>query len=239
MNIIWVPRSTWGSSQSTEDFIRDRRGDPAEGKTEIHIHHTAAVDSDDATPNRWDYDEAVAYMQRLEWVRKSDLGPLPYSENYAVNEELDRVWVFEGRGWVKRGAHTGGHNIPGVGLGAFGNFNKDDPGAAAAILEAMQERVLSKRTGPLPNLGNTKSPNGWNVWGHRDSKATACPGDQLYSLLADFNLEAKIVEDDPLQTRVEALEARTAALESAQSNAAAMDRADAAHDRLDAAKAAL
>ncbi len=185
--IIWVPRTTWGSSASTESFIVNRVSDDPEKKTEIHIHHTASVDDDD-TPNRWDYDEAVAYMRRLQWVRP-DLGPLPYSENLAVSEDLETVWVFEGRGILTRGAHTGGHNIPGVGWAVFGNFSRADPVAAAAAVKAIESRVVHYRQSTTPSLGDTKSPNGWDAWGHRDSKATTCPGDSLYPLLADFTLE--------------------------------------------------
>ncbi len=189
---LWISRSKWGSTSSTEKYIQDQIADPASGKTEIHVHHTAAIDDDDSTPNRWDYEEAVAYMRRLEWIRP-DLGPLPYSENYAVSEDLSVVWVFQGRGWLKRGAHTGGHNISGVGLSALGNFNKSDVSAAKAIISVMEQRVDNMRIG-LSNLGNKKNPAGWNAFGHRDTKATSCPGSSLYPLLADFSLEGNVDE---------------------------------------------
>src|SRR5690606_25782331 len=154
--IIFVPRKEWGASEATETFIRNRVRNRPENITSIHVHHTAAIDVNDSTPNRWDYDEAVAYMRRLQHSRP-DLGPLPYSENYAVNEDLSIVWVFEGRGWDVRGAHTANHNATGVGLGAFGNFDKEDIPAAEAILHAMEIRVAQKRQEGYLNLGSKKS----------------------------------------------------------------------------------
>jgi len=193
-SVIFVPRKEWGASSATELFISNRVRDSRLDKREIHVHHTAAIDVNDNTPNRWDYDEAVAYMRRLQHSRP-DLGPLPYSENYAVNEDLSIVWVFEGRGWDVRGAHTANHNASGVGLGAFGNFDKEDIPAAEAILHAMEIRVAQKRQEGYLNLGSKKSPKGWNAWGHRDSSNKTCPGHSLYPLLSSFRLLDSIEED--------------------------------------------
>ena len=192
MNLIWVPRKVWGASGSTESFIANRRSDPPEAKTEIQVHHTAAVDTNDSTPNRWSYAEAVTYMRRLQWSRP-DLGPLPYSENLAVAEDLNTVWVFEGRGILKRGAHTGGHNVAGVGFGVFGNFDQPDVPAARLAVEAIESRVGHYRRTITPYLGDVKNPNGWNAWGHRDSSTKTCPGHSLYPLLADFKLEEPMI----------------------------------------------
>lgn len=195
MRIVWVPRSRWGSLASTEVFIERRVSDPAAAKTEIQVHHTAAVDDDDSTPNRWDYSEAAAYMRRLQWSRP-DLGPLPYSECIAVAEGLEVVWLFEGRGILTRGAHTAHHNVPGVGWGVFGNFDRADAPAAGAALEALEWRARHLRATVVPNLGADPNPRGWVAWGHRDSSPKSCPGDSLYPLLADFTLE----EEPQMQT---------------------------------------
>lgn len=197
--VIFVPRSEWGASATTEQFIRNRVKDSALIKDEIHIHHTAGIDVDDNTPNRWDYDEAVAYMKRLQWSRP-DLGPLPYSENYAVSEDLSTVWVFEGRGWDVRGAHTANHNVRGVGLGVFGNFDKYDIAAAKTLLYAIELRVAEKRKNGYPNLGKAKNPKGWNAWGHRDTSSKTCPGHSLYPLLGSFKLDREEEDDMAILT---------------------------------------
>lgn len=194
MKLIFIPRSEWGSSKATEDFIRNRYSTTAAEKTSIQVHHTAAIDIDDITPNRWNYDEARAYMRRLQTSRP-DLGPLPYSENYAVSEDLQTVWVFEGRGLLKVGAHTAGYNRSGVGLGAFGNWDRGDVPAAQAIMYAMQERARYMRDElGMVNLGSNKNKHGWIAWGHRDTSPKSCPGNAFYLLLANFSLEGG--EDD-------------------------------------------
>lgn len=195
METVWVPRSEWGSLRSTEDYLEDRAKDPAHKKTEIQVHHTARIDGNDNTPNRWDYDEAVAYMRALQWVRP-DLQPLPYSENVAVSEDLNTVWVFEGCGILTRGMHTGGHNVAGVGWGIFGNFDKFDIPAARAAVAAVETRARLYRSTITPNLGDTPNPKGWPAWGHRDSSTKSCPGNYLYPLLAAFTLEEDMTPDE-------------------------------------------
>lgn len=185
MSVVWVPRSQWGASVTTEAFIANRYSATPAEKTVIVVHHTTTVDGDDSTPNRWDYDEAEAYMRSLQWARP-DLGPLPYSENLAVSEDLQTVWLFEGRGILKVGAHTAGHNRDGVGWGVFGNFDQADTDAARAAVDAIEWRVA--QLDRLPNLGSVKNPSGWNAWGHRDTSPKTCPGHSLYPLLATFQL---------------------------------------------------
>src|SRR5690606_14699747 len=178
-------------------FIRNRYSASPREKTSIQVHHTAGTSSD-ATPNRWNLAEAAAYMRRLEWVRP-DLGPLPSSVNLAVSEDLETVWVFQARGILKVGAHTGGHNRDGVGFGVLGNFDKPDTQAAQVLVDAIERICHDLRYGGvwsdrlteggahLPNLGNLKNPKGWLAWGHRDSSAKSCPGHSLYPLLEHFN----------------------------------------------------
>lgn len=185
--MTFVPRAVWGSSNATELYIAKRVTDPAASKTSIQIHHTAGAD-DDATPSRWGYDDAVRYMRRLQTLRP-ELGPLPYSENPAVSEDLKTVWLFEGRGILKRGAHTAGHNVDGVGFGVLGNFDRGDSEAAETVSKAIEARCRLLREDDLPNLGMLRSPTGSQAWGHRDSKATTCPGSYLYRTLQYFDME--------------------------------------------------
>ena len=196
--IIFVSRKEWGASSATETFIRNRYSASPREKTSIQVHHTAAIDTNDATPNRWDYEEAAAYMRRLQSSRP-DLGPLPYSVNLAVNEDLSQVFVFQARGILKVGAHTANYNRSGVGFGVFGNFDKPDTQAAQVLVDAIEHICHDFRYGGvwadrlveggalLPNLGNLKNPKGWLAWGHRDSSAKTCPGHSLYPLLEHFN----------------------------------------------------
>lgn len=196
--LVFISRAGWGVSSATETFIRNRYSAAPREKTTIQVHHTAAIDTDDATPNRWDADEAAAYVRRLQHSRP-DLGPLPYSVNLAVNEDLSKVFVFQARGILKVGAHTGGHNRDGVGFGILGNFDKPDTAAADVLVQAIEAICHDFRYGGawadrlieggslLPYLGNVKNPRGWLAWGHRDSSTKTCPGHSLYPLLEHFD----------------------------------------------------
>lgn len=204
---LWVPRSTWGASAGTEAWLDRRAVTTRELKTEVHVHHTAAVDRLDDTPNLWELKDAMAYMRRLEIVRP-DLGPLPYSENVALSEDLKTVWFLEGRGLTKVGAHTGGHNLPGIGWSFLGDFRKTDGLAELKWgLRALALRLHDLRHNKgFVRLGDTKSPNEWDVWGHRDTKSTSCPGKHLYTRLADVQFVDDWQEDDMLtktQARLE------------------------------------
>ncbi len=183
VQVWWLSRREWGAARSTERYIAGRRTYDRLGRVSVHIHHTTGVDSD-ASPNRWTLDRAVGYQRRLEWVRP-DLGPLPYSENPYIDEDGRRVWLLEGRGLDIAGAHTRGHNTTGIGIGFGGNFSRSTPDRVLhTAVTAIRLRCGGLRTGSYPNLGDRLSPSGWEVWGHRDSKATACPGDHLYPRLA-------------------------------------------------------
>ena len=202
MKLEYVSRAQWGSLSTTETFIKNRFSASAFEKTTIQVHHTASIDKLDTTPNRWSKAKAIIYMQSLQWVRP-ELGPLPYSINFAASEDLEIVWVFEGRGVLPVGAHTAGHNRDGVGMGVFGNFDIKDSGAAAALVAAIEIVSQDLWTGLspidwldywLPSLGSVPNPLGWTAWGHRDSSPKSCPGNHLYPLLEHFTLE----EDMPL-----------------------------------------
>ncbi len=190
LTVLWVDWDEIGIAQSYRDIIAARVSDPISGKTTVQVHHTAGIDDDDSTPNMWDLDEACAYMRKLQWSRP-ELGPLPYSENIAVSEDLNTVWILQGRGLSKRGAHTAGHNVDGVGWGYLANFDKTTPPRCLSVaLRALELRVSDLRNGKgFVNLGSEPSPNGWPVWGHRDTAAKSCPGNNFYPLLENFRLE--------------------------------------------------
>lgn len=203
MALVYISRAVWGATQATELFIRNRFSADSAEKTTIQVHHTAHPD-DDPTRNRWTYDDAARYMRALQTARP-ELGPLPYSMNVAVSEDTQTVWLFEGRGILKVGAHTAGHNRDGVGYGVFGNFDLRDDSAAHAAIRAVEQDVALRRSQGLLNLGQEKNPRGWNAWGHRDSSPKSCPGNHLYPMLTNFRLLTQ--GDDMLTARLMVVEA--------------------------------
>lgn len=120
--------------------------------------------------------KGVRSIQRMHMHDRgfSDIG---YSFIY---DPKHREW-YEGRGAGVRGAHTEGHNSRSHGLAVIGNFETDKP----------DERTLSD----IARMVSHGHEQGW--WakpaltgGHRDTKATACPGKHLYKGIDRINYMA-------------------------------------------------
>jgi len=178
-SIKFLSRSQWGANTNLPQLGFHV---PPAVRTELHIHHTVALDGNDATPNRWSEAEAVQYMRTLQTARP-DLGrDIPYTYVFFVLENLD-ILICEGRGLLRSGAHTAGHNTAGFGWAVAGNFDLMDDGAANAFLFAVGNEAKYLRTAGFPNLCSRKNPQGWDLWGHRDTAAKSCPGNTLYPKL--------------------------------------------------------
>ena len=101
--------------------------------------------------------------------------------------------VFEGRSAGVRGAHTAGHNGVSHGVAVMGNFE--------------YHPVTDGLIGRLAELLNHGYAEGW--WpaqftgGHRDTKATACPGDNLYAVIPDINARARASKGGPIVATIE------------------------------------
>lgn len=184
--IKFLTREQWGART---DIPRLGFYVPPTSRTELHIHNTAAIDGNDSTPNRWTEAEAIRYMKILQTVRP-DLGfDVSYTWVFFVMENLD-VLICEGRGLLRSGAHTAGHNTAGFGWGVGGNFDLSDGDAGDAFLKVVQNEAKYLRANGFPNLCNVKNPKGWDMWGHRDTAPKSCPGNTLYPKLATV----KVVE---------------------------------------------
>lgn len=194
----WVAAQTIPGPQQTEFLTREQWGArtdlprlgyhvPASRRTELHVHHTASVDANDTTPNRWSRTEAIGYMRRLQTARP-DLGlDIPYNRVFFVLEDLT-VLICEGRGEWRTGAHTAGHNTAGFGWSVGGNFDQTDTEARIAFLSAVENEARFQKANGFPNLCTVKSPKGWDVWGHRDTAPKSCPGNTLYPSLAAIKI---------------------------------------------------
>jgi hypothetical protein len=175
MEIVFVPRAQAGYNPSPPRLGYDV--DPA-ARTELIHHHTVTVDND-ITRNTWETRPEVlikaAYLQTV----RPDLGlDVPYNlvAFYMVD---DTVLLVEGRGMYLTGAHTKNHNTAGIGVGWAGDFhNHPAPRLLADAVTAVEQWVVDYDPTAFVNL-----PGG-PVSGHRDWKATACPGAHLYPLIA-------------------------------------------------------
>jgi hypothetical protein len=175
--------------------VLPRLGHPVAKDFRTHVinHHTAGVD-DDETPNIWETEaEIKAYMRRLQTLRTPTLGAdVPYSY-VAFPHKSGVLYVCEGRGEDRSGAHTKfrddngfWHNESGIGFSWAGNYE-------AFTFDSHYLAPASSFFGWLRddrgmvNLGAVHPP-GRDTYGHRDIQPTACPGKNLFNEIGDLTI---------------------------------------------------
>ena len=136
------------------------------------IHHTVSVvkdwDSDGFV--RGDLDDVFRFMRELQTIRP-DLGlDVPYSWVVFPGETDDDAIVCEGRGETRTGAHTKGFNSTRWGVAIAGNTSVDP------ITRGMERAILE--VGAKLSAEDLRP-----TIGHRDTKATECPGESAYAAL--------------------------------------------------------
>jgi N-acetylmuramoyl-L-alanine amidase len=124
------------------------------------IHYTGAP----STPER--YDDVVAFLQRTQREYVATRG---YSIGYNwVVDRTDRIW--EARGIDYRCAANGNTETNRRGPAILCMVNGDEP-AGPLMIEAVRTVV---------DFCQTQAGRPLNIVGHRDVRATSCPGDGLY-----------------------------------------------------------
>lgn len=89
--------------------------------------------------------------------------------------------IYEGRDWSVRGTHVGGYNTGSIGVCLLGNFMEQEP--PPPQIDAAQ--ILIKWLALRLQLSH--------IAGHRDFNAeTDCPGDNVYSYIAQFGASADL-----------------------------------------------
>lgn len=139
----------------------------------VWLHHSVTIAPDLVQP----FDDDYAAVRQLEQIGQSRFGG-GISYTFCVTPA---GLVFEGHGVGRLGAHTYGHNLTGRGIVLVGDYTRRDP--TPAQLDAVAWLL---HTGHL---------SGWWVaprltGGHRDTKATGCPGDAAYALIPEINRRA-------------------------------------------------
>ena len=193
-NLTLFSRADWGADTSLP-----RRGHRVarDARTHVICHHTVMPDGSDNSPNVWETEaEVFNMMRRLQIVRRKDLGAdVPYNFVVFLMRKTGNVFVCEGRGEDRTGAHTKGHNTRGIALSFAGDFHnrsvRDED--IASRLPAIADFLIWLRTDashpdygsydPMANLGEFQ-PSGRQVFFHKDFKNTACPGRRLESHLS-------------------------------------------------------
>ncbi len=138
---------------------------------EAWLHHTAA-------PGTWSTPAeemaAMRALERIAWQRFRTT--VSYT---AVIFPSGRA--YEGCGVGRLGSHTAHRNSISLGVAFAGDFTETEP-TPAALNTAAELLVEFVQLGALTVPAFTG--------GHRDLKATACPGDRLYAALPGINQRA-------------------------------------------------
>lgn len=151
-----ISRSEWGARPTN---ISPLAINPP---THVIIHH--ATGSSCTTKS--------ACSKRVKSIQNTHIDNKKWSDigyNFLVGEDGN---VYEGRGWGKHGAHAPDYNSKSIGICIIGTFTSQLPNAAA--LNAVKSLIDCGVT-----EGKIKSD--YKLFGHRQVKATACPGDSLYT----------------------------------------------------------
>ncbi|HEX2038375.1 MAG TPA: peptidoglycan recognition protein, partial [Acidimicrobiales bacterium] len=178
-----VSRAQWGADESIRNpgppsFAPVRKlivhhtdtpnGDPDPAATvrAIYSYHVQTRGWNDIGYNFLIDERGRIYEGR--WSREYAAGEIPTGED------------TEGRGVI--GAHAEGANTGSVGVALLGTFTAQGPSSAA--VEALQAMLAWKADRHSINvLSGDSYPN---LAGHRDTKATSCPGDRLYDRLPEI-----------------------------------------------------
>ncbi len=207
-----LSRAEWGADESLRFFSEDGDGNTETWPPEFYpvqaltVHHTVTVNNDP---------DPAATMRAIYRFHTVDRGWGDIAYQYLIDEQGR---IYEGRwsgsestrcdaggdgsdfghnsqGLLVTGGHTAYYNQGNLGIALLGDFTNVEPKAAArsALENALAE--LAQRHGldplgivdyynPVHDTSNTVD----TISGHRDWRATACPGDTFYPLLPDVRV---------------------------------------------------
>lgn len=145
----------------------------------IVVHHTAESEKSAEIPG----DSKIRAIYHYHAITRG-WGDIGY--NYVIDQDGN---IYEGRtgGDYVVGAHAFCNNINTLGISLMGNFMKSNPTKAqVAALTKLLKALGTKYGVDISKNSYFHGETTPNLLGHRDTKSTACPGDNLYSLLPLF-----------------------------------------------------
>lgn len=171
-----ISRTRWGARHP--NGFRDRRL-PA---TQAWLHHSVTIAPDVVPP----FDDDYAAIRAIEAVGQQRFGGGISYTRLITPAGL----IFEGHGIGREGSHTAGRNSIAVGYCLVGNYDTARPTDAQlrAVAWCLQHDH-ARGWLDAPQLDG----------GHRDLKATACPGRHAYAAIGRINALAAggpITEED-------------------------------------------
>lgn len=160
-------RAKWGARRGRGSL------DPGpEANVVIHNSYRPAL-----SPSATVAEEIAAVLQ----IERFHTDPVPRGRGWAG---IGYNWlvapsgrVYEGRGWKYRGAHAGLINGDSIGICLLIDGTTTEP--TPAMMQSTRHLISIG-----VELGELRSD--YKISGHRDHKATECPGDLVYARLEEF-----------------------------------------------------
>jgi hypothetical protein len=200
-----VTRRGWGADERLRSHNGKACAKPKYTSTvqAAFVHHTA--DRNDYTRG-----QVAAMVRSMYAYHVKSRGWCDLGYNFLV-DKFGRAWEGRAGGaqWPVLGAHTGAFNANSFGVSLIGNFDKVAP--PQAMLETTARIVAWKLD------ANYRSPLGTVVLGrsklhvvsgHKDTKATACPGKNLYSKLPWLKQRVNVLMGKGVSTEILAFSKR-------------------------------
>lgn len=163
-----VSRQQWGATSMHSNW--DRMTTPFR----VTVHHTAEPFS--ATSLSANIAEVRdVQQQHMNGESMADIG-----YHYLIGRDGR---VFQGRPLYAQGAHAyGDNNIGNIGICLLGNFvSQPDRGADYARVQAPTTKQMESLERLVSEVREKYGITARQVWGHKNLKATACPGPHLSS----------------------------------------------------------
>jgi peptidoglycan recognition protein len=172
-------RETWGARYGRGAILTATPG-------QVIIHHFGSPHvSPDATPAT-----EAAVMRSVERHHVEGNGWAGLAYGWVV---MPSGRVYEGRGWMREGAHTPGWNDRSVGIAVAmdAEVHQPTPESLAAVWELIRIGIDGGALQPGPGIS-----------GHRDHRQTTCPGRHLYAAIPSLVVPEPDIVPPPLEVRV-------------------------------------
>jgi hypothetical protein len=159
-----IPREEWGARHPDGFYDREPKN------LERWLHHSVTIAPDLLPP----FDDDYAAIRTLERIGQDRFkGGISYT--FPITPA---GLIFEGHSIGRVGSHTQGHNRRGAGIVLVGNYQHTKP-----TNEALEAMTWLLDFGVGQDWWDSPTLNG----GHRDTKSTACPGNEAYAMIDNIN----------------------------------------------------
>ncbi|XP_053958553.1 peptidoglycan-recognition protein LB-like [Anastrepha ludens] len=166
-NLKWTPRSAW---QAAAPLHAPTHISTVGGVSHVIIHHTATP----ASTCRLNTNACAATIRAMQRTHQQQRGWDDIGYNFLIGGSDDQAEIYEGRGFDVVGAHAVGYNARSVGIALIGDWTDALP--PHPVLDKLHQLISYG-----VQMGHIQRD--YTLLGHRQVKATECPGNRLYNEL--------------------------------------------------------